>query len=204
MTSGSVIACDSSAKRASIWSTSPSITACEGTAAACRLGDDLDADELLGRVLARRLDREHRLHGGDRDGELVEVRLARGELLQHQARPHHRAHPALAAVAAGGLDYLEREPGDERGAAGSRGRRRRRETGSQYHAGRPIGANRKIATIMTMSRKLVPQRGCSREKRCAFSGVSGRSASKQEIVLCSAPWYSKTRRRSRRRESSAM
>src|SRR4051794_39378537 len=41
---------------------------------------------------------------------------------------------------------------------------RMRESTSQYHAGRPIGANRKIATIMTMSRKLVPQRGCSREK----------------------------------------
>ena len=42
---------------------------------------------------------------------------------------------------------------------------------SQYQAGSPIGANTKIATIITISRKLVPQRGCRREKRCAFSGV---------------------------------
>ena len=75
---------------------------------------------------------------------------------------------------------------------------------SQYHAGSPIGANTKMATIMTTSRKLVPQRGCSLEKRWALSGVSSRPASKQEIVLCSAPWYSNTRRRSRTRESSSM
>ena len=80
---------------------------------------------------------------------------------------------------------------------------RMRVSTSQYQAGRPIGAKTKIATIITMSRKLVPQRGCRREKRCALAGVSGRPASKQEIVLCSAPWYSKTRRRSRSRESSS-
>ena len=70
---------------------------------------------------------------------------------------------------------------------------------SQYQAGRPIGAKTKIATIITSSRNVVPQRGCRREKRSAFAGVSGMPASKQEIVLCSAPWYSNTRRRSRRR-----
>ena len=48
---------------------------------------------------------------------------------------------------------------------------------SQYHAGSPIGANTKIATIMTTSRKLVPQRGCRREKRPALAGVSARPAS---------------------------
>ena len=48
---------------------------------------------------------------------------------------------------------------------------------SRYHAGRPIGAKTKIATIITTSRKLVPQRGCRRLKRWAFSGVSSRSAS---------------------------
>jgi hypothetical protein len=48
---------------------------------------------------------------------------------------------------------------------------------SRYQAGRPIGAKTKIATIITTSRKLVPQRGCRRLKRCAFSGVSSRPAS---------------------------
>ena len=52
-----------------------------------------------------------------------------------------------------------------------------RERNSQYHAGVPSGANTTIATIITMSRKLVPQRGCSREKRWAFSGVRSRPAS---------------------------
>ena len=38
-----------------------------------------------------------------------------------------------------------------------------REASSQYHAGRPSGAKTKIATTITTSRKLVPQRGCSLE-----------------------------------------
>ena len=71
-----------------------------------------------------------------------------------------------------------------------------------YQSGSPIGAKTKMATIITMSRKLVPQRGCRREKRWALSGSSGSPASKQAITLCSAPWYSNTRRRSRMRESS--
>ena len=40
-----------------------------------------------------------------------------------------------------------------------------------------MGANTKIATIITMSRKLVPQRGCRRENFAAFSGVSSTPAS---------------------------
>jgi hypothetical protein len=48
---------------------------------------------------------------------------------------------------------------------------------SQYQAGSPIGANTKIATIITTSRKLVPQRGCSRENAAALAGVSSRPAS---------------------------
>ena len=52
-----------------------------------------------------------------------------------------------------------------------------REATSQYQAGRPSGANTKMATIITISRKLVPQRGCRREYFCAFSGVSGSPAS---------------------------
>ena len=46
-----------------------------------------------------------------------------------------------------------------------------------YQAGSPIGAKTKIATTITTSRKLVPQRGCRRQKRCAFAAVSGRPAS---------------------------
>jgi hypothetical protein len=54
---------------------------------------------------------------------------------------------------------------------------RMRVATSQYHAGSPIGANTKIATIITISRKLVPQRGCRREKRAQLGGVSSRPAS---------------------------
>jgi len=52
-----------------------------------------------------------------------------------------------------------------------------REPKSQYQSGVPSGAKTTTATIMTMSRKLVPQRGCRRLKRCAFSGVSATPAS---------------------------
>src|SRR3954467_5240149 len=99
------MAADSSANRASICATSPSITAREGPAAGS--GADLDAHELLGRVLARRLDGEDRLHGGDGDRELVEVRLAGRELLQHEPGPHDGADPALAAGAPPELEGLQ-------------------------------------------------------------------------------------------------
>ena len=52
-----------------------------------------------------------------------------------------------------------------------------REGMRMYQAGVPSGANTTIATIITISRKLVPQRGCRREKPWAFSGVSGSPAS---------------------------
>ena len=52
-----------------------------------------------------------------------------------------------------------------------------REANSQYHSGVPSGANTNTDTIITIRRKLVPQRGCRREKRCAFSGVSSSPAS---------------------------
>ena len=42
----------------------------------------------------------------------------------------------------------------------------------------PVGyAGKDTATSITMSMKLVPQRGCRRLKRDAFSGVSGSPAS---------------------------
>ena len=102
--------------------------------------------------MLRVLHREHRLQGRDRDGELVAVGLTRREILQLQAGLHDRPHPALAAVAARPLDDLEEIPA-------IRGTPRIREASSQYQAGRPSGAKTKIATIMTTSRKLVPQRG---------------------------------------------
>src|SRR3954454_7285107 len=52
-----------------------------------------------------------------------------------------------------------------------------RETISSHQSGRPSGANTKIATIMTISRKLVPQRGWRRENCFAFSGVRSSPAS---------------------------
>jgi hypothetical protein len=52
-----------------------------------------------------------------------------------------------------------------------------REANSQYQAGVPSGANTTIATTITISMKLVPQRGCRRLKRCALCGVSSRPAS---------------------------
>jgi len=52
-----------------------------------------------------------------------------------------------------------------------------RVANSQYQAGSPMGANTKIATIITTSRKLVPHRGCRREKRSHSGGVSGLPAS---------------------------
>ena len=49
-----------------------------------------------------------------RDRALVEVRLAGGQLLQLHPRPHDGLDPALAAVAPGPLDDLERQAGDQR------------------------------------------------------------------------------------------
>jgi len=58
---------------------------------------------------------------------------------------------------------------------------------------RPIGrgprSEKKITENTTnISKKAVPQRGCSREKPATVSGVSSAPASKALIVLCSAPW----------------
>ena len=92
--------------------------------------------------------------GADRDRELVEVGLAGGEVLEHQAGPHQCADPALAAVLAG--------PDDLVGEAAIKGMPRMREANSQYaQAGR--SARSEIASTITIRRKLVPQRGCSRE-----------------------------------------
>src|SRR3954452_13823641 len=106
MTSGSTISCESSPKRLSICPTSPSMTSVSATASS---GDDLEAHKVLGAGLAGALDLEHGVHGGDRDGELREIGLARGQALQLHARPHQQLRPAMAAVLAEQLDDLEGE-----------------------------------------------------------------------------------------------
>ena len=52
----------------------------------------------------------------------------------------------------------------------------------------------KIEIAITKSRKLVPQRGWSVDFVRAFSTVRSSFASNVYTVLCSAPWYWKTRR----------
>ncbi len=59
--------------------------------------------------------------------------------------------------------------------------------------GRPTNEYTKIVTTITVSRKLVPQRTCSVENRCADSAVTSTSFSYAAIALCSAPWYWNTR-----------
>ena len=49
-------------------------------------------------------------------------------------------------------------------------------------------ANNRMENTTTVSRKAVPQRGCSSGKRATDSGVSSAPASNAWIVLCSAPW----------------
>ena len=68
----------------------------------------------------------------------------------------------------------------------------RRISRSARESGRP--RNRKTATLtsITMSRKLVPQRGCRRLYALASSGSSLPVLSYAKIDLCSAPWYSKS------------
>ena len=61
-------------------------------------------------------------------------------------------------------------------------------------------AKTKIDTTMTMSRKFVPHRGWRRLWRLTFSTVNSSPDSYVQMVLCSAPWYSKTRRMSDVRE----
>src|SRR3954470_18216684 len=112
---------ESSSKRDSIWSTScstmpASVGPSRLSTVDCRLSDDFHPDAiLLGRGVGV-LDREHGLQRRDRDGELREVGLARGELLELHPGPHEDLRPALVALLAEQLDQLEREARHQRDA----------------------------------------------------------------------------------------
>src|SRR5271157_6145279 len=58
--------------------------------------------------------------------------------------------------------------------------------------------------INTTNRKLVPQRGWNVVNRCALATVTGWPDSKLKTTLCSAPWYSNTRRMSFQSEMANM
>src|SRR5208337_3354156 len=64
-----------------------------------------------------------------------------------------------------------------------------------------ISAYTGTATNISIIRKLVPQRGWKVVNRCARSTVTGSPDSKLKTTLCSAPWYSKTRRMSLKRDT---
>src|SRR5215210_9370158 len=82
----------------------------EGYARSSDLSHDLDALRLrLGVAL---LEREHLPQGADRDLELVERRLARGQPLQPQPRREQRHQEAVLGVLPGEADQLVRDPGD--------------------------------------------------------------------------------------------
>ena len=67
---------------------------------------------------------------------------------------------------------------------------------SRYQTGRPTAANTKIETTSTMSRKDVPQRRCRVLYFSTLATVSSSPCSSAWMLMCSAPWYSNTRRRS--------
>ena len=80
---------------------------------------------------------------------------------------------------------------------------RLRISSGQFGWIRATREKRTTLTTSTTSRKPVPQRGCSSEALRMLATSSGHSDSKALIVLCSAPWYWKTRRTSGRRPISA-
>ena len=61
---------------------------------------------------------------------------------------------------------------------------------------RPTRLNIRIDRAMTTTRNSVPQRWCAVGYLRTSSVVSGSPASQAWIVMCSAPWYWKTRRTS--------
>ena len=166
ITSGSDICACASAKRASICSTSDSIMARSESRRRppCRRGPRRTR-RAGPRRRARPPARRSRPRAASRSGSRVVsfCSCMPGQMIS--------LDPALAAVAAGELDDLEGEAGDQRHAEDPRG-----EQACTRPAGRS-GRRRRWRRSSRSSRKLVPQRGCRREKRCAFSGVSGRPAS---------------------------
>ena len=154
------------------------------------LGDDLHAHLVLGGRGARVLDRQHRLHGGDRDGELRRGR-ARAWSASAAACP---ATSASAPSACGGcarpLDHLERQA---RRSAARRGSARR-PAGTRRAA--PAGRRRRWRRSSRSAGSSCRSAGAGASSAARSPASAARPASKQEIVLCSAPWYSNTRRRS--------
>ena len=132
-----------------------------------RLGHDLHAHQVLGRQLARLLQRQHRLQGGDRHLELA-VGRARAWSAAGASAPATSAPCTQRRVRLRPANLISSKE-----MPAISGTPTMRVSTSQYQAGRPIGANTKMATTITTSRKLVPQRGCSREKRWALGAVSG-------------------------------
>src|ERR1700683_546427 len=87
----------------------------------CALRHHLHANQIGGVHAAWRLQRQYCLQRRNRDRQLVEAWLPRGEQLQLQARPHDRFDPAPVAVAPRELDDLEGDAGDDRHTEYARG-----------------------------------------------------------------------------------
>ena len=95
---------------------------------------------------------EHLLERTDRDLDLIERRLPRGQPLEPEAGREQRHQNRVLLVLAGKADQLVGEPGDHR-------QQQDRLVISQYHAGWPTNAKTKIPITITQSKKAVPQRG---------------------------------------------
>ncbi len=67
----------------------------------------------------------------------------------------------------------------------------------------PSGAKTMTLTSATTTRKPVPQRGCRRLAGRTLATSTVAPDSRQLIALCSAPWYSNSRRTLRSRPMSA-
>ena len=78
-----------------------------------------------------------------------------------------------------------------------------RERMSRYQTGQRTSAKTMMETTMTTSRNEVPQRRCRVRYFLQACGVSSSPCSSAWIAMCSAPWYSNTRRRSGMRVTRA-
>ena len=71
-----------------------------------------------------------------------------------------------------------------------------REATSHQSGSRPTKTNATTDTTITTSRKAVPQRGCAVGYLRISATSRGSPRSWAWTVMCSAPWYMKTRRMS--------